>query len=171
MGSISGKNFLGRWTADLVNYFSPSREAVQKTESEGIVAVGHRDPLSEQTCKELFEKLQNAFSWQWDDRFGMPLAQIKIEEKEAILKILDKYMDTPWDSSTIKKAPEALQSLVKPLGGIQSGQLLFTAALPNEGIVFCAWWPWNNGQTISVRMVTSPEDSALLSSLVPPGPI
>ena len=33
-----------------------------------------------------------------------------------------------------------------------AGQLLLTSA-PSDGVgIYCAWWPWGNGKTISIRL-------------------
>ncbi|MFO0948275.1 MAG: hypothetical protein U1D30_20525 [Planctomycetota bacterium] len=38
------------------------------------------------------------------------------------------------------------------LGGLDRGQILF-ACDPGQGpILFCGWWPWGNGVTISIRI-------------------
>ena len=96
------------------------------------------------------------------------MAQVSVKEKDAVKKILINYLGTAWDSVTIKKAPESEQRILERLGGMMSGQLFYTAGLPENGIVFCAWWPWGNGQTISIRLGTNLENSTLLDTLAKP---
>lgn len=43
------------------------------------------------------------------------------------------------------------------LGGLMSGQLLFTSDPNQDAFIFCAWWPWGDGKTISIRVVPSYE--------------
>ena len=124
--------------------------------------------LSEHDCTKLLKELQSSFSWEWDSRFKTVLAQISIKEKDAVEKILVNYLGTAWDSVTLKEAPESVQHLLARLGGMMSGQLFYATGLPENGIVFCAWWPWGNGQTISIRVGTNLEDSALLDMLAKP---
>ena len=126
-------------------------------------------PLSEDACSALVEALQAHLSWEWDSRFETALAQISSAEKNKIGATLEKHMGTAWDSVTIDAAPEKLRHLISRLGGIMPGQLLYAVGLPEDGIAFCAWWPWGNGQTISIRFGTNSEGSALLDSLVPTG--
>ena len=124
--------------------------------------------LSKHDSTKLLEELQAGFSWEWDSRFKTVLAQVSIKEKDVVEKTLINYLGTAWDSVTIKKAPESEQHILLRLGGMMSGQLFYAANLPENGIVFCAWWPWGNGQTISIRLGTNLEDSTLLDTLAKP---
>jgi hypothetical protein len=38
------------------------------------------------------------------------------------------------------------------LGGLMPGQLLFTSDPNQDALIFCAWWPWGDGKTISIRV-------------------
>jgi hypothetical protein len=40
-------------------------------------------------------------------------------------------------------------------GGLRPGQLLFTSDPNREAFIFCAWWPWGGGETISIRIAPS----------------
>lgn len=125
--------------------------------------------LSEQGCRQFFEKLrQMDLSWNWDDRFNAALAQFQIESAEAVGKVLEEHLGTAWDSDTIARAPEKVNVFFTKLGGIMTGQLLFVADLPEERMIFCAWWPWGNGQTVSIRVGSHPEDSVPLHMLAVP---
>ena len=124
-------------------------------------------PLPAQDCQELFQALRVDLVWQWDGRFQTALAQITVAEKDAIRVTLEKHLGPAWDSATISKAPEAVRRTIGRLGGIMPGQLFYAVALPEDGIIFCAWWPWGNGRTISLRIGASQEGSPLLARLVP----
>lgn len=123
--------------------------------------------LSEQDCKQLFAALQHDFTWRWDERFKMPLAEINKADKGSLEAMLEDYFGTPWNKKTVETAPETIQKILVPMGGLMPSQLLYVSGLQQEGIIFCAWWPWGNGQTISVRIGTTKEASDLLAELVP----
>lgn len=130
---------------------------------------GISSPLSENDCTKFFETLlQVDLSWNWDSRFRTTLAHIRTEEQNTIREILENHLRTAWDSVTIATAPESVQLILISLGGIMSGQLFYATGIPEDGILFCAWWPWRNGQTFSIRIGTSPEGSPLLDMLVSP---
>ena len=124
--------------------------------------------LSKHDCTKLLEELQAGFSWEWDGRFKTTLAQISVKEKDVAGEMLEKHLGMAWDSVTINTAPKSVQRILAPLGGMMSGQLFYAAGLPENGIIFCAWWPWGNGQTISIRLGTNLEDSTLLDTLARP---
>lgn len=118
-------------------------------------------------CSKLFETLLSDLSWRWDSRFETALSEIGIEKKDSVVNILENHLGNAWDSVTIDSAPEIVQSILVRFGGIMPGQLFYTAVLEHDEIIFCAWWPWGNGQTISIRIGSTQEASALLATLVP----
>lgn len=124
--------------------------------------------ISEQEYINFFEILQADLSWEWDSRFKTALSQISMKEKTALGEILENYLGKAWDSVTINTAPEIVQPILAGLGGIMSGQLFYASSFAENGIVFCAWWPWGNGQTISIRLGTNLEDVTLLDTLAKP---
>jgi hypothetical protein len=106
----------------------------------------------ENACRELLSAFQGVLSWKWDSRFETALAEFGVENKQGVREILERYLGTAWDSSNIDKAPDAVSMIINYLGGLMSGQLLFTSDPNQDAFIFCAWWPWGNGKTISVRV-------------------
>jgi hypothetical protein len=101
---------------------------------------------------DIAEAFRGMLEWKWDGRFGAILAEFPLESKAAVLEILDRYLVCRWDSGTIGEAPEAVKKVKGHLGGLMSGQLLLLSDLDVEPLLYCAWWPWANGQTISIRV-------------------
>ena len=106
----------------------------------------------EHLCKELSDEFRGVLSWKWDDRFQTVLAEFKVDNKTLVHNALERRLDRIWDSSNIEKAPESVQTISSAFGGIMPGQLLFTSDPDGDALVFCAWWPWGNGETISIRL-------------------
>jgi len=106
----------------------------------------------ENVCRELSNTFQGVLSWKWDDRFQTVLAEFKVDNKAPIHDALIRRLDRIWDSSTIETSPEAVRAISNTFGGIIPGQLLFTSDPGRDALVFCAWWPWGNGETISIRL-------------------
>jgi hypothetical protein len=109
----------------------------------------------ENACKELLSAFQGILSWQWDSRFETVLAAFSVDDKDRVREILEQYLNNTWDSSSIGKAPEIVQMIINQLGGLMSGQLLFTSDPNQENFIFCPWWPWGDGKTISIRIAPS----------------
>jgi hypothetical protein len=106
----------------------------------------------ENICRGLVSVFQGVLSWQWDRRFETILAEFAVDNKNNIRLILDQYLGNTWDSSTIGGAPGMVQTITDRLGGLMAGQLLFTSDPGLDTLVFCAWWPWGDGKTISIRL-------------------
>lgn len=106
----------------------------------------------ENVCRELSSTFQGVLSWKLDDRFQTVLAEFNVDNKARIHDALLRRLDRIWDSSNIETAPEVVQTIISTFGGIMPGQLLFTSDPGQDALVFCAWWPWGNGETISIRL-------------------
>jgi len=113
----------------------------------------------ENACKELGSAFQGVLSWKWDRRFGAVWAEFGAGKKESIRGILERSLRLTWDSSNIDKAPDIVREINSHLGGLRAGQMLFTTDPNREPLIFCAWWPWENGETISQRI--APADRKL----------
>ncbi len=110
------------------------------------------DFVIENKCKELFNAFQGVLLWQWDNRFEAVLAEFSVSDKDKIQSILKEHFIMTWDSSNIHKAPDTVQKVNSYLGKLRSGQLLFTSDTGATAYIYCAWWPWGNGKTISIRV-------------------
>jgi hypothetical protein len=107
---------------------------------------------TEAICRDLAAAFRAGLAWKWDARFGTVLAEFPLESKASILGILDRHMVDRWDSASIEDAPEAAKKVKAHLGGLMAGQLLFLSDPGGDSLVYCAWWPWGNGLTISIRI-------------------
>ncbi len=106
----------------------------------------------ENVCRELLSAFQGIFSWKWDSWLETALAEFGVDNKDSTRAILERYLRSTWNSSNIGKAPDIVQNINSNLGGLRSGQLLFTSDPSQDAIIFCAWWPWGDGKTISIRI-------------------
>jgi len=109
----------------------------------------------ENVCRELLSAFQGVLSWQWESRFEVALAEFSLNDKDKVRAILERYLNIAWDSSSIGRAPDNVQKIASYLGGLRSGQLLFTSDPNQDAFIFGAWWPWGDGQTISIRIAPS----------------
>lgn len=105
----------------------------------------------EKVCREIAGAFPGILSWQWDNRFETALAEFGVVDKDCVHATLERNLGNIWDSSTIAKAPEIVHVIINHLGGLRFGQLLFASDPNLAALIFCAWWPWGNGRTISIR--------------------
>ena len=106
----------------------------------------------ENVCRELLSAFQGIFSWKWDSWLETVLAEFDVDNKDSTRAILERCLSSTWNSSNIGNAPDIVQIINSNLGGLRSGQLLFTSDPSQDSIIFCAWWPWGDGKTISIRI-------------------
>lgn len=106
----------------------------------------------EKECREILDAFQGVLSWKWDDRFEMSLAEFGADKKDRVREIIDRQFINKWTRSSIGKAPDAVRAIDKIMGKLRPGQMLFTSEPKENVFIFCAWWPWGDGKTISVRV-------------------
>ena len=106
-------------------------------------------------CGEFVNAFQGNISWKWEDRFETALAEFNISDKDKIHGILERFLTNTWDSSTINNANDVAQQIVNKFDGLKKGQLLFTTDTKQDDFLFGVWWPWGNGNKISIRVAPS----------------
>jgi hypothetical protein len=106
----------------------------------------------ENKCKDIYTALKSHLNWKWDDRFRVVLAEFDVRDIESIQSILTQHFNLSWDQSTAMSAPEKVHAAIDFMGGMMGEQKFFTSVLENETLIYGAWWPWGNGQTISIRI-------------------
>ena len=110
------------------------------------------EPDIESVCKGLQSAFEGTMSWEWDSRFETVLAKFSVDDGDSVRAVLARDLSTVWDSSNIGEAPALVRTIDSRLNGLVSGQLLFTSDPNQDAVVFCAWWPWGDGKTISIRV-------------------
>jgi len=106
-------------------------------------------------CAEFVNAFQGNLSWKWEDRFEVALAEFNVANQDNIRGILERFLANRWDNSTISNAPHSIQQLLNKFIGLKTGQLLFTSDTEQDDFLFGLWWPWGNGNTISIRVAPS----------------
>jgi len=106
----------------------------------------------ENICIELATTFQDQLTWEWDDRFEAFLATFKTENQEDILLFLKRHLNTIWDDSNTEDASDIVLDAISHFGGLMPRQLLFNSDPDQDIFLCCAWWPWNNGNTVSLRV-------------------
>lgn len=106
----------------------------------------------EDICAGLVNTFQDTLTWKWDGRFGAVLATCTKENKDDIQSSLENHLETIWDNSNTEDAPDVVLDAISHFGGLMPGQLLFTSDLNQDILLCCAWWPWGDGETFSIRV-------------------
>ncbi len=107
-----------------------------------------------QLCKELIDDSESLLSWKWDGGFKALLAEFSTDKQDEVRSVLERHLPMIWDDRSIRKAPKNLKAASGDLGDLRDKQLLFSNDPEGEPIIFAAWWPWGNGEVISVRIAS-----------------
>ena len=105
----------------------------------------------ETTCRAIAGAFETQLTWTWDERFETVLAEVDVSCKADIIRVIQEHMGDIWDGGNFQQAPDLVKLVIKIFGGLRPGQELFTTQTDRDDILLCAWWPWGNGQTISIR--------------------
>lgn len=81
------------------------------------------------------------------------MAEFNTDDLDKVRSILEQYLSFTWNSSNIDSAPEIVQAVNNSFGSLREGQFLLSTDTDKDGCILCAWWPWGNGETISIRIV------------------
>lgn len=106
----------------------------------------------EKQCQGLINIFKDQLTWTWDDRYETVTAQFDIKNKDMVYENIKATMGSTWDNGNAQTAPELVHLIIDYFGGMQSDQQLMTSDPTENDIILCAWWPWSNGQTISIRI-------------------
>ena len=92
----------------------------------------------------------------WDGRFSTALLRLSTEaEAHALVQSgLGKVLPVIYENDALTQAPDAIRAVIDGLGGIRPGQHLHTYTVGEDTIVYAAWWPWQDGSSVSVRIGT-----------------
>ncbi len=122
----------------------------------------------ENIYREIFNAFQGVLLWQWDDRFKAVLAEFNVSSKDSVREVLERFLGNVQDSTDIDKAPDTVNTVINNFGGLMKGQLFFNSDIDRNTFIFCAWWPWGNGTTISIRIApycNKPDDPENVESI------
>ena len=107
----------------------------------------------EKICSRIYSECNSLVAWNWDDRFQAVLSEFPADSEEEVMSVLEKHFENCWDEETINHAPGKIRSVAKDLGEVREGQVLFCSNTEKDELLLGAYWPWQNGKKISLRML------------------
>ena len=125
---------------------------------------------------EIFESFQKVLSdirhkvpedifWSWDGRLQAAVVVVKRGASRIVNESLIRSFENRWDIESIQDAPAYVREVVEALSGLRQRQFVYTSAPDPEGtILYAAYWPWTNGDLISIRVSLLLRDRKALSS-------
>ncbi|MFO0736084.1 MAG: hypothetical protein U0270_09400 [Labilithrix sp.] len=90
--------------------------------------------------------------WSWDPRLMCVTSSFTTEQEPSARKSSQIALQNEWTAATIVRAPQSLRDVVERAGGIRQGQLALSTGPINGLLVYGLWWPWGDGETVSLRV-------------------
>lgn len=109
----------------------------------------------EQAVLDGFKQLRASWphrGWSYDNRFECVASSFAADfapEARALLAPIFPYAVTVRNLAT---TTPVLQALAERTGGIRSAQMIYTAQPVGRLTPYGLWWPWEEAQTISLRI-------------------
>jgi hypothetical protein len=104
---------------------------------------------------EAFRKLRAAWptrGWSWDGRFFCLASSFDSELAPRARSAAQLVLPHQWIAATLATAPAPLRDFTAGTGGLRPGQALFGSDPIGRSHVYGLWWPWNDNDTISLRI-------------------
>ncbi len=93
-----------------------------------------------------------ARGWSWDSRLNSVTSSFNMEFEDKARACVVDALPLEWTPATLSTAPPRLRAVAEKSGGLRTGQLLVSAG-PHGGLLaYGLWWPWRDGDTISLRI-------------------
>lgn len=93
-----------------------------------------------------------ARGWSWDNRFICVASTFTVPFEVQARKAAAEVLTAEWTPTTLAQASPQLRDLASRTGGLRAGQLLLTGGPIGGILAFGLWWPWGDGETISMRV-------------------
>lgn len=90
--------------------------------------------------------------WSWDPRLLCITSSFTTEQEPQARTATQLALQHEWTSATIARAPQQLQEIIEGAGGIRQGQLALSTGPINGLLAYGLWWPWGDGETVSLRV-------------------
>jgi hypothetical protein len=112
----------------------------------------------EKICSRIYSECKSLVAWNWDNRFQAVLSEFPADHEKEVVSVLEKHFDSCWDEETIDYAPGKVRRVAKDFGEVREGQRLYCSDPDSEALLLGAYWPWQNGERISLRMLVDVAD-------------
>lgn len=90
--------------------------------------------------------------WSWDSRLFCATSSFAVAVEPRARSAVAAAFPAEWSSLTIARAPVPLRDVADRSGGLRAGQLLVATAPQGMPVAFGLWWPWGDGEMISMRV-------------------
>ena len=102
--------------------------------------------------------------WGWNARPNGAFLVIDSKDADATISHLTTRFSHQWDHITVAEASAETIEIVEYLMGLRERQVLYTLPCADNLICYAAYWPWNKGDRVAVRVSMFHTGNTSLSS-------
>ena len=102
-----------------------------------------------------FQKLKATWparAWSWDSRLVCITSSFAVELESKARACALEALPLEYTAATLQRASSDLRRVAERTGGLRMGQMLLTTRDPTPSVAFGLWWPWGDGETVSLRV-------------------
>src|SRR5262249_53857537 len=90
--------------------------------------------------------------WIYDRRLKCVTSSITVALETEARAAIGEILPIAWNAATLAGAPDDVRALADRCGGLRASQLLFWGGSAGAPGAFGLWWPWGDGNTVSLRI-------------------
>ena len=112
-------------------------------------------PLPSESLFDALSLLVQAWplrGWSYDRRFATAASSFSVDHSGEARAAVLLALPTQWTDRTIKTAPPYVKQLADATGGVRPEQGLYVCDPVSGLLAYGMWWPWGDGETISLRV-------------------
>lgn len=90
--------------------------------------------------------------WTWDSRFSTVGAAFPLADEARVRTSAMYAFPRGWTTASIETAPPEFRALADKTGRLRANQRLLGGDPEIAPTLFGLWWPWGDGETITLRI-------------------
>ena len=107
----------------------------------------------QRVLSDLRKAIDEDVFWSWDGRLQAAFVVVQTGHSRLVNDILARSFEHRWDIESIQNAPTHVKEAVDSLVGLRERQFMYTAEPVDGGrTLYGAYWPWANGDLLSIRV-------------------
>lgn len=90
--------------------------------------------------------------WSFDNRFQCVASTIDADFAPQARLLIAPMLPLAFSERTVQTATPLVRHVASRTGGLRAAQMIFAADPVDYVMAYGLWWPWEEAQTISIRL-------------------
>jgi hypothetical protein len=112
-------------------------------------------PSPHQAILDGFTRLRAAWphrGWTYDNRFECVASSFEADFAPTARRLIAPSFPQGFSDRTLTSASVAIRAAAERTGGVRAAQMIFGGEPIGRLTPYALWWPWEEAQTISLRV-------------------